>query len=76
MANKTSKNSGGKGNPASKRIVNKARIAKRERSWLKNQRAKAIRIAENKAAFEANEVYRRQGLPTPYEARQLGRKDR
>lgn len=63
-----------KGNPASKRMQNPNLKAKRARSWAKNQRAKAIRIAEAQAAFEANEVYRRQGLPTPYEARQRARR--
>lgn len=63
-----------KGNPASKRMQNQNLKARRQRSWLKNQKAKAIRIAEALAAFEANEAYRRRGEPTPYEARRAAQK--
>lgn len=64
---------GAKGNPASKRMSNANLKARRKRSWEKNQKAKAIRIAEAKAKFEANEAYRKRGEPTPYEARQRNR---
>jgi len=57
-----------------KRAMNPNKKAKHARSWAKNNRAKAIRIAEAQAAFEANEAYRRRGEPTPYEARQRARK--
>lgn len=72
MAN-TSKNSGGKGNPASKRIGNKNRIAKRERSWNKNNKAKKVRIADAAAAKARNDEYRARGELTPYEQRQRSR---
>ena len=52
-----------------KRVRNEKAKAKRARSWARNAKAKAIRIAENKAAFERNEAYRRRGELTPYEAR-------
>jgi hypothetical protein len=57
-----------------KRCRNEARKAKRLRCWAAAQRRKVANIAANKAAFEANEVYRRQGLPTPYETRQRARR--
>lgn len=63
------KASGVKGNPAAKRMSNVRRKAKRERSWLRRQRRKAENIAAAKAAFEANEVYRKAGQPTPYQQR-------
>lgn len=66
---------GTKGNPASKRMQNANLKARRARSWAKNNRAKAIRIAEAKAAFEANEAYRRRGEPTPYEARRIAQRE-
>lgn len=56
-----------------KRARNENRKAKRARCWAAAQRRKAENIAANRAAFEANEVYRRQGLPTPYEVRQRNR---
>lgn len=58
-------NQGGKGNPASKRMSNKAKAAKRQRSWEKNQKAKAIRIAEQKKREQANKEAKAMGLPTP-----------
>jgi len=64
-----------KGNPAHKRMSNANLKARRARSWAKNARAKAIRIAEAKAAFEANEAYRRRGEPTPYEARRIAQRE-
>jgi hypothetical protein len=75
MAN-TKKNNGGKGNPASTRIGNKNRIAKRMRSWEKNHRAKVIRIRENEEARALNDEYRARGELTPYEARQRARANR
>jgi len=65
---------GTKGNPASKRMSNERRKAKRARSWLKNNRAKAIRIADALARFETNEAHRKRGEPTPYEARRAAQK--
>lgn len=56
-----------------KRTRNEKAKAKRARSWAKNQRAKAIRIAEQAARKAANDEYRRRGEPTPYEARQRNR---
>lgn len=67
-------NQSAKGNPASKRMQNANLKARRARSWAKNQRAKAIRIAEAQAAFEANEAFRAIGEPTPYELRRRGQR--
>jgi lysophospholipase L1-like esterase len=52
-----------------KRANSAAKKAKRLRCWTAAQRRKAANIAAAKAAFEANEAYRRRGEPTPYEAR-------
>lgn len=57
-----------------KRVRNEKAKAKRARSWAKRQIEKAANIAANKAAWEANEVYRRAGLPTPYEVRRSRRR--
>jgi lysophospholipase L1-like esterase len=59
-----------------KRARNAAKKAKRQRCWAAAQKRKAANIAANKAAFEANEVYRRQGLPTPYQLRKKARAKR
>lgn len=56
-----------KGNPASKRMGNKARQARRAASWAKNQKRKD---AEKKRVAEAekrNKNLRAQGLPTPHQ---------
>jgi hypothetical protein len=68
------KQQGQKGNPAGKRMSNEKRKAKRARSWLKNSRAKAVRIADAKVAFEMNEAFRAIGEPTPYELRRRGQR--
>lgn len=57
-----------------KRVRNEKAKAKRARSWAKNQRAKAIRIAEQAARKAVNDEYRRRGELTPYEARQRARR--
>lgn len=56
-----------------KRVRNEKAKAKRARSWAKNQKAKALRIADAAARKAANDEYRRRGEPTPYEARQRQR---
>ena len=63
------KASGVKGNPAAKRMSNPKRKAKRERCWLRAQKRKAENIAAAKAAFEANEEFRKNGKLTPYQQR-------
>lgn len=57
-----------------KRVRNEAAKAKRARSWAKNQRAKAIRIAEQAKRKAANDEYRARGELTPYEQRQRARR--
>lgn len=56
-----------KGNPASKRMSNKNRQAKRAASWAKNEKRKE---AEKKRVAEAekrNTHLKAQGLPTPHQ---------
>jgi len=52
-----------------KRAMNAARKAKMARSWARRQERKAANISANRAAFLANEEYRKRGELTPYEAR-------
>jgi len=65
-----------KGNPAHKRMSNVNLKARRARSWAKRQLEKKANIADAAERKAANDVYRAQGLPTPYESRQAERRVR
>lgn len=67
--------SGVKGNPAAKRMGNKNLQARRARSWARAQVKKAANILRAKEAFEANEVYRKAGLLTPYQERRKAQRE-
>lgn len=71
MANQNS----AKGNPASKRMTNPKRKAKRERSWKKRQEVKAKNIAANERRRKANDDLRKVGQLTPYQERRLAQRD-
>lgn len=58
-----------------KRALNANKKAKHLRCWAAAQRRKSATIAAAKAAFEANEAYRRRGEPTPYEARRIAQRE-
>lgn len=65
-----------KGNPASKRMSNVQRKAKRANSWNRCQKRKAAKreaVAEREAQ---NRVRRAEGTPTPWEAAKAARKAR
>lgn len=57
-----------------KRVRNEKAKAKRARSWARRQVRKAENIAANRAAFLANQEYRKRGELTPYESRRAARK--
>lgn len=69
-------NQGGKGNPASHRMSNKALKDRRAKSWNRGQKRKQERIDAQKAAAQRNKELRAQGLPTPYEVAQKARRER
>lgn len=66
MANQNS----AKGNPASKRMTNQARKAKRERSWKKRQREKEETKREVKKREDANKATKKAGGLTPHQQNQ------
>lgn len=59
---------GGKGNPAHKRMMNANLKARRERSWRRGQERKAQRQADQAAREAVSRELRKKGLPTPWEA--------
>jgi hypothetical protein len=69
-------NQGGKGNPASHRMSNPKRKARRERSWARAQVKKAKNRAENEKRAADNRTLREQGLPAPHEAKQIKRREK
>lgn len=58
-----------------KRCRNENKKAKRARCWAAAQQRKAANIAANYAAWKANEEYRSQGLPTPYQVRSAAKRE-
>lgn len=58
---------GAKGNPAHKRMMNANLKNRRANSWLRGQRRKKERIAEQKRREEDNEQRRLDGHLTPWE---------
>ena len=56
-----------KGNPASHRMSNPKRAARRERCWLRGQARKAERTKTNLAAASRNKRLRADGKLTPWE---------
>ena len=58
-----------------KRALNPNKKAKHARSWARAQERKAANIAANYAAWKANEEYRSQGLPTPYQERSRAKRE-
>ena len=69
-------NPANKGNPASKRIGNPKRKARREASWARSQARKRKNREENEARAARNRELRAQGLPTPVELAQKARRER
>lgn len=65
-----------KGNPASRRMSNAARAAKRERSWSRGQDRKAQRVKDQKRREAANRLLHAKGELTPWETAKLARRTR
>lgn len=59
--------SGLKGNPASTRMSNKARAARRERCWLRGQKRKIAREDDRFEREAENRARRELGEATPWE---------
>jgi hypothetical protein len=62
-----SRQTGSKGNPAHKRMMNAALKSRRERSYRRGQERKAARRAEQARREVINKDLRKKGLLTPWE---------
>jgi hypothetical protein len=67
---------GGKGNPASKRMMNPKLKARRARSWERGQERKAQRVEGQLARQRKNEELRSAGMLTPWEIAKVKAEER